>query len=234
MKTYALFIVLSLTLSNVNAQHYSNLDSILVSIDWENETNKKHKYKNIFREKDAGYIKWVYEISKNVTGYVADVTNEYNYYHDGRGNNPLAFTIEENNEVRTEVYRNAVKPTRKKLSNFSINIPRYEMPRIEGSLPKGINTYFSDSSKGYEMGIELDNSQRKVKIEILDLDKKLVHIIEDKVLEEGWNHYKWDISNVNSGEYYLKYTVDGYEMTQIIEIDKFKGSFAKRFFDWLF
>jgi len=234
MKTYVIILAFSLLSMTANAQNISNLDSILVSIDWENETNKKHKYKDLYSQKDEDYIKWVYEISKNVSGYVADVTNEKNYYHDGRGNNPLVFTIEENNQVRTEMYRNAVKPSKKKKSNFSINIPRFEMPRIEGALPKGVITYFSDSSKGYEMGIELDNNFRKVKIEILDLDKKLIHIIEDKVLEEGWNHYKWDISNVKPGEYYLKYTVDENEMTQIINIEKYNGSYLKRFLNWLF
>lgn len=228
-------LLISFTIINLSfAQENTSLDSVQVSIDWEDDTNKNHKYKNIYSQKDEDYIKWIYTISRNVNGYTADKSNEKKYYHDGRGNNPIVFTVEENNEIRFETYRNAVKPSRNKTSNFSINIPDYKMPRIEGSLPKGVMTYFSDSSKGIEMGIEIDNKSRKVKIEILDMAKNLVHIIEDNTLESGWNHYKWDISDVTPDDYILKYTVDGSEMTQIIDIEKFKGSLINRFFDWLF
>lgn len=230
-----LSLLIGLAIINISySQDFTSLDSVDVSIDWNDEKNKNHKYKNIYNQKGKAYIKWVYKISKIVTDKTSNKSNEKEYYHDGRGNDPIVFTIEENDVVRTETYRNAVKPSKRKKSNFSINIPNYTMPRLEGSLPKGVVTYFSNSSKGIEMGIEIENKSRKVKIEIFDMDKNLVHIIEDNILDKGWNHYKWDIEDIEPADYILKYTVDGEVMTQIIDIEKNKGSLIHRFFNWLF
>lgn len=234
MKTYITLIAAILLSFIAHAQEENNDDKLNVSIDWENEVNKNHTYKNTFSQKDESYIKWIYKTSKVVSSKVADQNNSDSYYHDGKGNDPIAFTVEENDIERIETYKNVVRPSNKKFSRFSIDIGKYSIPKIEGKLQKGITTYFSDSSKGYEMGIKMDNDKRKVKIEILDLDKNLIHIIEDQILQEGWNHYKWDITHTKSGKYILKYTVDDKEMSQVIKVEKHKGTLIGRFFDWLF
>ena len=231
---YALPIfILTLTQFNLFGQDSISTDNYTVSIDWQNEINRTHKYKDIYSQKDEEYIKWIYETSKNVTEYTSDQSKEKMYYHDGRGNDPIVFTIEKDNESREEVYKNAVKPTNKLKSTFSIFVPKPNIPRVEGSLQEGITTYFSDSSKGYEMGIEMDKN-RDVKIEILDTDQNLIHIIEDRSLDKGWNHYKWDTKNVKTGNYILKYTVDQKVMTQTIEISDRNKSLLGKFIDWLF
>lgn len=232
MKKYLIIIILLVAFIDLNAQ--DSLDSISISIDWTNETNRNHKYKDIFSSKDEDYIKWIYKTSKSVSKDVADNKNDKKYYHDGSGNNPLVFTIKVNNEVRTEVYRNVVKPSKKKNSIFSVFIPKYKIPKIEGKLPKGVITYYSDSSKGIEIGIETDNNSRNVKIEILDMNSNVIHMIEDSVLDKGWAHYKWDTKDIESGSYILKYSVDENVMTQVIEIENYKGSYISRFFNWLF
>ena len=64
-----LFTCLTLTIFSLisNGQDSISLDSYTITIDWENETNRTHKYKDIYSQKDEDYIKWVYETSKNVT-----------------------------------------------------------------------------------------------------------------------------------------------------------------------
>lgn len=234
MKKYiSLFVGILISVSAF-AQEDTIDDSITITIDWDAEVNRNHKYKNTFSQKDEDYIKWVYSTSKIVTSKVADQNNGKSYYHDGRGNDPIEFTIIENNIERKETYKNVVLPSRKTFSKFSIDMGNYSIPKIEGRLQKGITTYFSDSSKGYEMGIKMDNDERKVKIEILDLDKNLIQIIEDQILQKGWNHYKWDIINVEPGKYLLKYTVDDKEMSQVIKVEKNNGTLIGRFFDWIF
>ncbi|MDF1698055.1 MAG: hypothetical protein P1U56_19565 [Saprospiraceae bacterium] len=232
MKLYVfLFSLMIITLPG-QAQK-QNISTLTVSIDWSKSLNKKHTYKDVFSQQDDSYIKRIYSISKNVSGYVQDENNTNSYYHDGNGNDPIEFTILEEGVERTETYKNAIKPSKNKLFKLPTILRNITTPIIEGSLPKGTTTYFSDSSKGIEMGILINKEQRNVKIEILSIDHELIQVIVNDNLKEGWHNFKWDTKDIRPGKYILNHTVDNKKMAQQIEVECNRGSLLKRFFDWI-
>jgi len=194
------------------------MDSLKISIDWNNETNKSHVYKDIFSSKDSDYISWLYITGKKVE--VLDPLSDSKVRKSKKrgGNAPLIFTVEKDGVVTYEKVRNAVHPTKRKRSKAILSRLNIDIPTIEGSLPKGTITYTSDDGKKRRFGIEFHDTIRHVKIEILNLDEELIYVIEDQKLEPGEYKYKWDGTDYPSGDYILRHTMDGQIMSQTIDI----------------
>lgn len=227
MKKYLfLFASLLFVLNNTNAS--TNPDSLKVSIDWDNEVNRSHKYKKVFCKKDNKYIAWLYLTGKKIE-VLDPLSGAKVIRRKGRnGNAPLVFTIEKNGIITQEKVRNAVHPSTKEYSSPILDRMGITTPTIIGSLPKGTITYTSDDGKKIKIGIEFSDSIRDVKIEILSMDEESLYIVEDQKLKPGNYEYCWDGRMNDSGDYILKYTIDGQYMSQTINLEDNAGSWLYR------
>ncbi len=188
--------------------------------------NKAHPYYEIFKTKDADYIKWLYY------GCVSNRTTEANTKSLKPSNNesgPLVFRIIENGSTRYDTIRNCVHPGPYEAdldSGWESIIPVY------GKLPTGVwSTLDHDPVGGTRVALHIDKKQVNTKLEILAEDGFLVYTMADAYLTKGTHDFVWRPRSVKAGYYLLHTEVDGELMVQRIQVrDSWLRSFLSGFY----